>query len=337
MAGNDEDSSVEERVDRSVRRLLAKSGVLLILLAAITGWAYTGFPGVAYLGVYQLEPGQSAIIFRLGEYVRTEPRAGLRWHIPAPFESHEIVNVSEIMRQEFGIRGGDEASHVQAVHESGMQTGDNSIVDLGFVVQYRVSDGYAFESRYKVADLVPTLRDAAQAAVRQVVGTMTVDAVLTERRGEIELEGERILQDILDSYEMGIEIMAVELQQVQPPEAVRAAFDDVIAAAQDASLAINQARGYENEVLPRSRAQAVELTEAAIGYRDAKIAESRGEAERFNALVAEYQAAPEVTRKRLYLETMEAVLPDVEKIIIDPGAASILPYLPLGSGSRGAP
>jgi membrane protease subunit HflK len=303
----------------------------------MTGWAYTGFPGVAYLGVYQLEPGQSAIIFRLGEYVRTEPRAGLRWHIPAPFESHEIVNVSEIMRQEFGIRGGDEASHVQAVHESGMQTGDNSIVDLGFVVQYRVSDGYAFESRYKVADLVPTLRDAAQAAVRQVVGTMTVDAVLTERRGEIELEGERILQDILDSYEMGIEIMAVELQQVQPPEAVRAAFDDVIAAAQDASLAINQARGYENEVLPRSRAQAVELTESAIGYRDAKIAESRGEAERFNALVAEYQAAPEVTKRRLYLETMEAVLPDVEKIIIDPGAASILPYLPLGSGSRGAP
>jgi membrane protease subunit HflK len=241
------------------------------------------------------------------------------------------------MRQEFGIRGGDEAAQVQAVHESGMQTGDNSIVDLGFVVQYRVSEGYAFESRYKVADVVPTLRDAAQAAVREIVGTMTVDAVLTERRGEIELEGERVLQEILDSYEIGIEIMAVELQQVQPPEAVRAAFDDVIAAAQDATLAINQARGYENEVLPRSRAEAVELMEAAVGYRDAKIAESRGEAQRFIALVAAYQEAPEVTKRRLYLETMEAVLPDVEKIIIEPGAANVLPHLPLASGSRGTP
>lgn len=337
MAGDDEDPSVEERVDRSVRRLLAKIGVVLILIAVGIGWAYTGFAGAAYFGFYQLEPGQSAIIFRLGEYARTEPRAGLRWHIPVPFESHEIVNVAEILRQEFGIRGGDEASQVQAEHESGMQTGDNSIVDLGFVVQYRVVDGYAFESRYKVAEVVPTLRDAAQAAVRQVVGTMTVDAVLTERRGEIEFEGKRILQEILDSYEMGIEIMAVELQQVQPPEAVRAAFDDVIAAAQDANLAINQARGYENEILPRSRAEAVELTEAAIAYREAKIVESRGEAERFNALVAEYHAAPEVTKKRLYLETMETVLPKVEKIIIEPGVASVLPHLPLGSGSRVAP
>jgi membrane protease subunit HflK len=337
MAGNDEDPSVEERVDRSVRRLLVKIGIVLVLVVAGIGWAYVGFPGAAYLGVYQLEPGQSAIIFRLGEYARTEPRAGLRWHVPAPFESHEIVNVSEIMRQEFGIRGGDEAAQVQAVHESGMQTGDNSIVDLGFVVQYRVSEGYAFESRYKVADVVPTLRDAAQAAVREIVGTMTVDAVLTERRGEIELEGERVLQEILDSYEIGIEIMAVELQQVQPPEAVRAAFDDVIAAAQDATLAINQARGYENEVLPRSRAEAVELMEAAVGYRDAKIAESRGEAQRFIALVAAYQEAPEVTKRRLYLETMEAVLPDVEKIIIEPGAANVLPHLPLASGSRGTP
>ena len=131
--------------------------------------------------------------------------------------------------------------------------------------------------------------------------------------------------------------MAVELQQVQPPEAVRAAFDDVIAAAQDANLAINQARGYENEILPRSRAEAVELKEAAIAYRDAKIAESQGEAQRFDALVAEYHAAPVVTKKRLYLETMEVVLPEVEKIIIEPGAASILPHLPLAGGSRGAP
>jgi membrane protease subunit HflK len=216
-----------------------------------------------------------------------------------------------------------------------MQTGDNSIVDLGFVMQYRISN--AFESRYGVAEVVSTLRDAAQAAVREVVGRMTVDGVLTERRGEVEIESERLLQDIVDSYAMGIEVMQVELQQVQPPEEVRAAFDDVKAAAQDANLTINRARAYENEVLPGARAEAIELTESARAYRDAKIVEARGEAERFSALLAAYRTAPEVTRKRLYLETMETVLPGVEKIIIEPGAASVLPHLPLGNVSRGEP
>jgi membrane protease subunit HflK len=136
---------------------------------------------------------------------------------------------------------------------------------------------------------------------------------------------------------MGIEIMELELQQVQPPEEVREAFDDVKAAAQDASLSINQAKGYENEILPSARAEAAELKESAIGYRDAKIAEARGEAERFTAILAEYQAAPEVTKTRLYLETMETVLPDVEKIIIEQGAAGVVPFLPIMTGGRTAP
>jgi membrane protease subunit HflK len=335
MARDDEEPSVDARVNRSVRRFLTIVILLSLLLAASAGWAYTGFSGVEYLGFYQLKPGQSAVILRLGAYSRTEPQSGLRWHFPAPFEAHDIVNVSEIKRLEFGIRGDDSAGQEDAIHESSMQTGDNSIVDLGFVMQYRVSD--AFDSRYGVADIVPTLRDAAQAAVREVVGRMTVDGVLTERRGEVEIESERLLQDIVDSYAMGVEVMQIELQQVQPPEEVRAAFDDVVAAAQDANLAINQAKGYENEVLPRARAEAIELTESAHAYRDAKIAESRGEAERFSALLAAFQEAPEVTRKRLYLETMEAVLPGVEKIIIEPGAASVLPHLSLGNASRGEP
>jgi membrane protease subunit HflK len=335
MARDDEEPSVDARVNRSVRRFLTIVVLVLVFLAASAGWAYTGFPGAEYLGFYQLKPGQSAIILRLGAYSRTEPQAGLRWHFPAPYETHDIINVSEIMRLEFGIRSADSESQENVIRESSMQTGDNSIIDLGFVMQYRISD--AFESRYGVADIVPTLRDAAQAAVREVVGTMTVDGVITERRGEVEIASERLLQDIVDSYAMGVEVMEVELQQVQPPEEVRAAFDDVVAAAQDANLAINQAMGYENEVLPRARAEAIELTESAKAYRDAKIAESRGEADRFTALLAAYQAAPEVTRKRLYLETMEVVLPSVEKIIIEPGAASVLPHLPLGGASRGTP
>jgi membrane protease subunit HflK len=336
MARDDEDPSVVARVNRSVRRFLTSTVLVLVLLAASAGWAYTGFSGAEYLGFYQLKPGQAAIILRLGAYDRTESRDGLRWHVPVPFEIHEIINDSEIMRLEFGIRGDDSAAQEKtAIHEAAMQTGDNSIVDLGFVMQYRISN--AFESRYGVAEIVSTLRDAAQAAVREVVGRMTVDGVLTERRGEVEIESERLLQDIVDSYAMGIEVMQVELQQVRPPEEVRAAFDDVKAAAQDANLTINKARAYENEVLPGARAEAIELMESAHAYREAKIAESRGEAERFNSLLAAYQVAPEVTRKRLYLETMEAVLPGVEKVIIEPGAASVLPHLPLGGASRGTP
>ncbi len=331
----DADPSVDAKVNRSVRRLLSSVILLLLLLAGSAAWAYLGFPGAEHFGFYQLKPGQSAIILRLGAYQRTEPQAGLRWRLPSPIETHEIVNVSEIMRLEFGVREGEAEQNSQSKHESSMQTGDNSIVDLGFVMQYRVSDAY--ESQYGVADIVPTLRDAAQAAVREIVGRMTVDGVLTERRGEVEIESARLLQDIVDSYEMGVEVMQVELQQVQPPQEVRAAFDDVVAAAQDANLAINQAKGYENEVLPQARAEAIELRESARAYRDSKIAESRGEAERFNALVAAYQAAPEVTRKRLYLETMEGVLPRVRMVIIEPGVAGVLPHLSLDDDLRGKP
>jgi len=334
MARDDEDPSVDAKVKRSVRRLLTSILLVLLLLAASAGWAYTGFPGAEHLGFYQLKPGQAAIVLRLGAYERTESQQGLRWHLPSPFEMHEIVNVSEIMRLEFGVRGGDADADDRAKHESSMQTGDNNIVDLGFVLQYRVND--AFQSRYGVAQIVATLRDAAQAAVREVVGAMTIDAVITNR-GEVQIKSERLLQDIVDSYAMGVEVMEIELQQAQPPAEVRDAFDDVVAAAQDANLVINQSKAYENEVIPRARAEATELTESAKAYRDSRIAESRGEAERFSALLAAYRTAPEVTRKRLYLETMEAVLPNVEKIVVEPGAASVLPHLPLGAGQRSQP
>jgi membrane protease subunit HflK len=322
---DDGEGSVEAKVDRSVNRWLGNFVFGTVLVAMLGGWSYFGF--------YQLEPGQSAIIFRLGSYQRTEDTAGLRFHLPPPYETAEVVNTAEIEREDFGVKGvGDEATQRDAESEAKMQTRDNSIVNLGFVVQYRVGD--AFDSRYAVADPVPTLRDAAQAAVREVVGKMTVDGVLTEQRGEVETEGRRILQETLDSYQLGFDILEVQLQEVQPPEQVREAFDDVIAAAQDASLAINQAEGYKNELLPRARAEAAELLESATGYRDSKIAEARGESERFAALVAEYHKSPEVTKKRLYLETMEEVLPSVEKVIIEKGTAGVLPYLPLGANTR---
>ena len=305
--------------ERKVGRLLSRLLLGVLLLGLLGSWAWFGF--------YRLNPGEAAVILRLGKYRTTEVREGLRWHLPPPIESRAVVNVGLVAREQFGDI--DTAREATTLTETAMQTGDNNIVDLEFVVKYKV--GKAFESRYRIADLRETLRDSAQAAMREVVGRNSVDDVLSEKRGLIQEEAAELLQKILDRYESGLFVEGIELQEVQPPASVRDAFDDVIAAAQDRNRKVNEAEGYANEVLPRARGEASELVEAAIGYRDSKIAEARGEAERFLDILSEYQKAPEITRKRMYLETMEEVLPGVEKVIIEPGTASVLPYLPLGA------
>lgn len=318
MAGGD----TEEKVRRGVARTLGLVTSLLLLLGLLAFWASFGF--------YRLNPGEAAVILRVGEYQTTEVREGLRWHLPPPIESRTIVNVGLVAREQFGDI--DTAREAATLTETAMQTGDNNIVDLEFVVKYKV--GRAFESRYRIADQRETLRDSAQAAMREVVGRNSVDDVLSEKRGSIQDEAAELLQQILDRYESGLFVEGIELQEVQPPASVRDAFDDVIAAAQDRNRKVNEAEGYANEVLPRARAEASEVLQAAIGYRDSKIAEARGEAERFLAVLAEYRKAPEITRKRMYLETMEEVLPGVEKVIIEPGTAAVLPYLPLGAARK---
>ena len=311
-------ASEERRVGRLLSRLL-----LVVALVGLLGfWAWFGF--------YRLNPGEAAVILRLGKYRSTELREGLRWHLPPPIETRAIVNVGLVAREQFGDI--DTAREAATLTETAMQTGDNNIVDLEFVVKYKV--GKAFESRYRIADQRETLRDSAQAAMREVVGRNSVDDVLSEKRGIIQDEAAELLQRILDRYESGLHVEDIELQEVQPPAPVRDAFDDVIAAAQDRNRKVNEAEGYANEVLPRARAEASEVVEAAIGYRDSKIAEARGEAQRFLAILREYEKAPEITRKRLYLETMEEILPGVEKVIIEPGAASVVPYLPLGAARK---
>jgi membrane protease subunit HflK len=315
-----DDTSEERKVGRLLGRLL----LVLLLLGLLGFWASWGF--------YRLNPGEAAVILRLGKYRTTEVREGLRWQLPPPIESRAIVNVGLVAREQFGDI--DTAREAATLTETAMQTGDNNIVDLEFVVKYKV--GKAFESRFRIADLRETLRDSAQAAMREVVGRNSVDDVLSEKRGIIQDEAAELLQRILDRYESGVYVEGIELQEVQPPAPVRDAFDDVIAAAQDRNRKVNEAEGYANEVLPRARAEASEVVQAAIGYRDSKIAEARGEAERFLVVLSEYEKAPEITRKRLYLETMEEVLPGVEKVIIEPGTASVLPYLPLGTARKEA-
>lgn len=327
MSSGEKNLSVDEKVKRSVRRTLANGLLVLLVLGAAVGWGS--------FGAFTLEPGQAAILLRLGRHVGTIQEPGFHLVLPPPIVLRDVVNVSEIASQDFGFRGLDEEAdtpdHAKLL-EASMQTSDNNIVRLSFAVQYRIKD--AFAARYRVADPVSVLRDAAQAAMREVVGRMTIDGVLSEQRGEVKLEATAILQDILDAYDAGLEIQDVQLQEVQPPPEVRAAFDDVIAAAQDASRAVNEAEGYSNELLPGARAQAAELIATAQGYREAAIAEADGEAQRFRAVAAEYRKAPAVTRKRLYLETMETVLPEVEKVIVEPGTTSVVPYLPLGRRDR---
>jgi membrane protease subunit HflK len=319
MARDVESLPPADKVRRQVGRTIANVFVAVASLAVLLAWSYFGF--------YQIEPGQHAVILRFGLYARTVEEPGLKWHWPPPIESHELVNVSSIEREQFGFPSDAEANEEQRL-EGTVQTRDNNLAHVGFVVQYRIKN--AFFSRYRVANPRDTLRDTAQAAIREVIGRTTIDGVLSERRGAVEVETRDLLQSMLDRYETGLLVSGVQLQEVQPPPEVQDAFDDVIGASQDRSRAINEAEGYANEVLPQARAQSVELRQGAQGYRDAKVAEAEGAASRFTALLEEYRKAPDVTRKRLYLETMEEVLPGVEKVIIEPGTASVLPYLPLG-------
>jgi membrane protease subunit HflK len=311
-------------VRRQVGRTVANIFVVVVSVAVLAAWAYFGF--------YQIEPGQHAVILRFGLYARTVTEPGLKWHLPPPIESHELVNVGSIEKEQFGFPSTGAAGEEQRL-EGTVQTKDNNLAHVGFVVQYKIKN--AFFSRYRVANPRDTLRDTAQAALREVIGRTSIDGVLSERRGAVEQETQDLLQKTLDRYETGLLIDGVQLQEVQPPPEVQAAFDDVIGASQDRNRSINEAQGYANEVLPRARAESVELREAAQGFRDAKVAEAQGAATRFTALLDEYRKAPEVTRKRLYLETMEEVLPDVEKVIIEPGTTNVLPYLPLGRAAEG--
>jgi membrane protease subunit HflK len=316
--------SSDERVRRSAGRSVANATLLLAVLGGAAAWAWLGG------AFYTLQPGQAALILRLGRHVETVSRPGLRWHWPPPLETHEVVAVEAVAREAFGFRGADveTAEGQPAALEATMQTRENNIVRLSFEVQYKIKD--AFAARFRLADPEATLRDAAQSAIREVVGRKAIEGVLSEDRGLIGDETREVLQEILDGYGSGLAIQGVQLKDAQPPAPVRAAFDDVIAAQQDANRAMNEALGFSNEVLPRARAEAAELAEAASAYRQTVVAEASGAAARFSAVAAEYRKAPRVTEKRLYLETMELVLPGVQKVIIEPGITNVLPYLPLG-------
>ena len=293
-------------------------GVGLIVGIALLIWLGTGF--------FIVQEGQQAVITQFGRYHSTVG-AGFNWRLPYPVQRHETVFVTQLRSVDVGR---DNIVPATGLRESSMLTEDENIVDIKFVVQYRLSDARAFLFESRDPDLA--VLKAAETAVREVVGKMKMDAVLAEERDQIAPRVRSLMQTILDRYKVGIDVVAVNLQQggVRPPEQVQAAFDDVLRAGQERERAKNEAQAYANDVVPRARGTASRLKEEAEGYKARISAQAQGDSQRFKSLLAEYQKAPQVTRDRLYIDTMQQIYGNVTKVLVDTknGGSNLL-YLPL--------
>ncbi|MFC7206004.1 FtsH protease activity modulator HflK [Comamonas endophytica] len=295
----------------------AGAGIGLIVGVALAIWLATGF--------FIVQEGQQAVITQFGKY-RSTVGAGFNWRLPYPIQRHETVVVSQIRSADVGR---DNVIKSTGLRESAMLTRDENIVEIKFAVQYRLSDARAwlFESR-NPADAVV---QAAETAVREVVGKMSMDAAMQDERDQIAPRVRALMQTILDRYRVGVEVVGINLQQsgVRPPEQVQASFDDVLRAGQERERAKNEAQAYANDVVPRATGVASRMLEEAAGYKERIVAQAQGDAQRFSALQAEYQKAPQVTRERLYLESMQQIYGNVTKVLVDSRQGSNLLYLPL--------
>jgi membrane protease subunit HflK len=290
-------------------------GIGLLLGLAAVVWFASGF--------YIVDASQRGVVMTLGKYSETtEP--GLRWRLPWPLQTHEVVNLTGVRTVEIGYRGSEKN---KVLKEALMLTDDENIVSVQFAVQYLLKDpkDYIFKNRHPD----DAVTQAAETAIREVVGKNRMDFVLYEGRDVIAANTQKLMQDTLDRYETGIQIRAVTMQSTQPPEQVQAAFDDAVKAGQDRERQKNEGEAYANDVIPRARGTASRLLEEANGYRARLIATADGEAARFSKLYAEYAKAPEVTRQRLYLETMQQVYANTSKVMVDTKGSGNLLYLPL--------
>jgi len=292
-------------------------GVGLILAVVALIWLGTGF--------FIVQEGQQAVITQFGKYKSTV-NAGFNWRLPYPIQRHELVFVTQIRSVDVGR---DTVLKATGLKESAMLTEDENILDIKFAVQYRLSDARAFLFESKnPADAVV---QAAETAVREVLGKMKMDAALSEERDQIAPRVRALMQGILDRYKVGVEVVAINLQQggVRPPEQVQASFDDVLKAGQERERAKNEAQAYANDVIPRAVGSASRLKEEADAYKARVIAQAQGDAQRFRSVYTEYQKAPQVTRDRMYLDTMQQIYGNVTKVLVESRQGSSLLYLPL--------
>jgi len=293
----------------------------------------------AMTGIFIVAPDQRGVVLRFGKIVR-EADPGPHYHLPWPFEQVVRPSVTQIRKEEVGFRTvavGPPARYREVGDEALMLTGDENIVKLEFIVQYKIKTDPTgtTDFLFNVRDPEQTLRAAAEAAMREIIGRNNIDDALTEEKERIQTDAQTLLQTIIDRYTAGIEIVTVKLQDVDPPDQVSDAFKDVISAQQDKERLINESLGYANDVTPKARGQAAQLLNEAEGYREAKVRDATGAAQRFMALYAAYAEAQDVTRRRLYIETMEEIMPRVNKIILDDTAGKeVVPYLPLDQAIR---
>jgi membrane protease subunit HflK len=286
---------------------------------AVVLWGLSGF--------YIVDEGNHGVVTRFGKYTETT-QAGLNWHMPAPVESVELVNVRRQRFIEVGYRSGGSQQTLGSVpKEALMLTKDENIVDVRLAVQYQVKDAKDF--LFNVVSPEITLKQVTEAAQRGVVGSSKMDFVLTEGRTEIVAQIREEIQDVMDSYESGVQITSVNLQDAQPPEQVQGAFEDAIKAREDQQRLINEAEAYSNDVIPKARGAAARKMEEAQGYKQQVIARAEGETSRFLALLGEYKKAPEVTRNRLYIESVQSVLTHSNTVFLDVKGGNNLMYLPL--------
>ncbi len=298
----------------------------LILAIAAVVWLFSG--------IYIVDAGKQGVVLRFGKFTEaTLP--GPHWHIPYPVEQVEIVDVEQRRFVEIGYRSaGGSQSAVVVPREALMLTQDENIVNIQLAVQYQVSDARKY--LFNVRDPQAVLKQVAESSIREVVGKSQMDFILKEGRAEVATKTKTFMQRVLDSYDSGLLVSDVNMQDAQPPEEVQGAFSDAIKAREDKERLKNEAETYANGVVPKARGAAARQLQEAEGYKAAVTAKAEGEANRFLALLVEYKKAPEVTRKRLYIDTMESVMLSTSKVVIDSDSGNSLMYLPIDKLLEGA-
>lgn len=293
-------------------------GIGLVLMVAVLIWLASGF--------YIVPEGQQAVILTFGKSVGISTRTGFQWRMPYPIQTHELVNISNVRTVEVGYRGSARSKMLQ---ESLMLTDDENIIDIQFAVQYRIREDGAQDFVFKNQQPEEAVKQAAETAMREVVGKKTMDSIIYESRADSATDVQKLMQTILDRYRTGVLVTSVSIQNTQPPEQVQAAFDDAVKAGQDRERQINEGQAYANDVIPKARGAASRLLQEAEGYRQRVVDTATGDAARFRSVLAEYTKAPGVTRDRMYIDTMQQVLQNSSKVLIDTKNSSPMLYMPL--------
>jgi membrane protease subunit HflK len=312
-----------------------RQGLLLAGLVFLLLWLSTG--------LYRVQPDQQGVVMRFGAYVRTT-QPGLRFHLPYPIESVKLPYVTRENRLEIGSRPTSEPRRSKDANRDDrgsniMLTGDENLVDIDFTVLWRIGDPEKF--LFRLQDPEKTIQMVSQSAMREIIGQTAIQKAFTEGRNRIETDVQALMQRLMDEYQTGITISQVQLQAVDPPSQVVDAFNEVQRARADMERMANEAEGYRNDILPRARGEAAKFRQDAAAYREQVINAAKGDAERYLSVYNAYKSSREVTRERMYLETMEQVLKNARKVVVDPSSSShgVVPYLPLnglGSGSGAA-